>query len=246
MPDEANGHDPTPDAVARVRSRRLPVIIVVVTIVIAAIAVVVLANRDSGSVSASKAIVFTGRRPPVVVATASSSSSSGTSDVASSEPPGSTSSSSSTESSVATVVVDPVTGETVVVPPPPTVVQTTSTTTSTTSTTSTTTTTAPPACFVPATISIVFNDGTAPAKIDVSGDGVSARTFAFQFSPKANVADAKIDGLGDCGQVYEMTFTAQGGNGVACGPPPSLGGTFQTAIAGDSGAINVAPHGASC
>jgi len=99
---------------------------------------------------------------------------------------------------------------------------------------------------VPDTISIVFNDGTAPASVNVSGDGVSGRTFTFQFTPTANVADVKIDGLADCGQVYLMSFTAQGGNGVACGPPPTLGSAFQTAIAGDSAAINVAPHGAAC
>jgi hypothetical protein len=92
----------------------------------------------------------------------------------------------------------------------------------------------------------VFNDGTAPATVDVSGDGVSGRTFTFQFSPKANVADVTIDGLADCGQTYQMNFSAQGGNGLACGPPPTLKGNFQTAIAGDSAAINVAPHGASC
>jgi hypothetical protein len=140
------------------------------------------------------------------------------------------------------VVTDPVTGVTVDTPPPPTVLDTTTTL----PTSTTTSTTAPPACFVPDAISIVFNDGTAPATVAVSGDGVSGRTFEFRFSPKANGADAKIDGLRDCGQVYEMTFSAQGGKGAACGPPPSLGGSFQTAIPGDAGAITVAPHGASC
>jgi len=50
------------------------------------------------------------------------------------------------------------------------------------------------------------------------------------------------------GDELELTVDsfAQGGNGVACGPPPTLGSAFQTAIAGDSAAINVAPHGAAC
>ncbi|HEV3226467.1 MAG TPA: SH3 domain-containing protein [Acidimicrobiales bacterium] len=233
-------------------SRRAPLVTALVIIVaLVAAGAVVVRNRNADSSARSNGLAFEDTLPPVVVISATSRSdstgapvTSSGSSTSSSAPGSSSSSSSSGSSSSSQGSSSSSSGTTVPTIPQNTLPTTTQpTTTQPTTTTTTTTTTQPPQCFVPNTISITLSDESNPA-VQASGDGVSGRTFTFQFGPNTFSGNATIKGLQPCGTPhYQMNFTAgDGSTQFVCGPPPTLSMPIQTGTPGDTASITVQPQ----